>query len=147
ARMTTHLAPDLTLPLRRAESRRRRNPHRHRTGGETMKLGALFTVNAVIAAIFGIALVIAPAPLLEAYAVTVNSGSALVARLLGAALVAFAVVSWVSRTAAQSEARRAITLGFFVGDLIGTFVALQGVLTGATNGLGWSTVVLYALLA
>ena len=112
-----------------------------------MKLGALFTVNAVIAAIFGIALVIAPAPLLEAYAVTVNSGSALVARLLGAALVAFAVVSWVSRTAAQSEARRAITLGFFVGDLIGTFVALQGVLTGATNGLGWSTVVLYALLA
>jgi len=112
-----------------------------------MKLGTLFTVNAVLAALFGIAFIVAPAQLLESYAVTVNAGSALVARLFGSALIAFAVVSWVSRTAPQSEALRAITLSFFVGDLIGTFLALQGVLSGATNGLGWSTVVIYALLA
>ena len=111
-----------------------------------MKLGMLLTVNAVVAAVFAIAFIAAPGQLLEMYAVTLNPGSAVVARLFGASLVGYAVISWASRTAAPSEALKAITIGYFIGDLFGALLSLHGVLTGATNGLGWSTVAIYALL-
>jgi hypothetical protein len=112
-----------------------------------MKLGLLFTLNAVIAAAFGIGFILAPAQVLEAYGVTLTPGTALVSRLFGAALVGYGILTWQVRAAASSDALRAIVLALFVGDLVGFGISLQGVLAGATNALGWSTVVIYALLA
>jgi hypothetical protein len=112
-----------------------------------MKLGTLFTLNGVVAAIFGVGFIVAPAQLLEMYAVTINPGTALVSRLFGAALVGFAVISWQSRAAAPSDARQAVIVGYFIADTIGTILGLHGVLTAATNSLGWLTVVIYALFA
>ena len=112
-----------------------------------MKLGLLFTLNAVIAAAFGIAFIIVPAQLLEAYGVTLTPGTAVVSRLFGAALVGYGVLTWQVRAAASSDALRAVVLALFVGDVFGFGLSLQGMLAGATNALGWSTVVIYGLLA
>jgi len=70
-----------------------------------------------------------------------------VAQLFGAALLAFAVLTWTAREAPDSDARRAILLAMFVGDCIGCVVALIGQFRGVMNALGWSTVVIYLLLA
>ncbi len=112
-----------------------------------MKLGSLFTVNAVIAAAFGIAFIIVPAQLLEAYGVTLTPGTAVVSRLFGAALVGYGVLTWQVRASPWSDALRAVVLALLVGDVLGFGLAAQGVLAGATNALGWSTVVIYGLLA
>jgi fluoride ion exporter CrcB/FEX len=71
----------------------------------------------------------------------------LMANLLGAALIGFGVVSLQARDAADSVARRAIALGFVVGDVIAAVVAILGITSGAANALGWSTVAIYLLLA
>jgi hypothetical protein len=115
--------------------------------GEDMKLGLVFTLNAVIAIAFGVAFVIVPSEVLAAYGVTLTPGTALVARLFGAALVGFGVISWFARSAAPSEAVRAIVLGFCIDSFVGCVVALQGQLAGTVNALGWSTVVLYGFFA
>ena len=115
--------------------------------GIQMKLGNLFVVNAVIAGLFGLAFVFAPAQLLAQYGLVVDAGFGLVAQLFGAALVGYAILTWLVRKAGDSEARRAIVLALFISDGVAFVLALMAQLKGLVNSLGWSTVAIYLLLA
>jgi len=112
-----------------------------------MKLGNLFAVNAVIAGLFGLAFVFAPAQLLARYGLVVDAGFGLVAQLFGAALVGYAILTWLVRKVGDSEARRAIVLALFISDGVAFVLALIAQLKGLVNSLGWSTVAIYLLLA
>ena len=112
-----------------------------------MKLGNLFAVNAVIAGLFGLAFVFAPAQLLAQYGLTVDVGFGLVAQLFGAALIGYAILTWQVRKTADSDARRAIVLALFISDGVAFVLALMAQLKGVVNSLGWSTVAIYLLLA
>jgi hypothetical protein len=112
-----------------------------------MKLGALLVVNTVIAGVFGLAFVFAPAATLSIYGITAGAQFALIAQLFGAALLTFAILTWSARNATDSEARKAIVLALFVGDAIGFVLALMAQLRGVVNQVGWSTVAIYGLLA
>ena len=108
-------------------------------------------INSVLAFGFGIAFVIAAEPTMAMYATEgapgLTPGGLLTANLLGAAFIGFGVVSFQARDAADSVARRAIALGFVVGNVIGAVMTILGINSGAVNVLGWSTVAIYALLA
>ena len=112
-----------------------------------MKLNTLLLVNAVVAAVFGIAFVLLPSQVFSLYGPTETEALKYTGQLFGSALVSFAVLSWSARNAPASEARRAIVLALFIGDAIGFVVALAGQLSAAVNSLGWSTVAIYLLLA
>lgn len=112
-----------------------------------MKLSALMIVNAIVAAVFGLGFVFAPGHVTSFYSPEVGANLRYVAQLFGAALLAFAVLTWVARNAADSEAQRAILLALFVGDCLGFVIALVGQIGGVVNALGWSTIVVYLLLA
>jgi hypothetical protein len=111
-----------------------------------MKLGNLFVINAVIAGLFGLAFVFAPARLLAQYGLAVDPGFGLIAQLFGAALIGYAILTWQARNAGESDARRAIVFALFVADGVAVVIALMGQLRGFVNSLGWSTVVIYLLL-
>ena len=111
-----------------------------------MRLKNLFAVNAVIAGLFGLAFVFAPAALLARYGLTLDAQFAVVAQLFGAALIGYAILTWSVRNAGESEARRAIVLALFVSDAIAFVLALIAQLRGLVNSLGWSTVAIYLLL-
>ena len=112
-----------------------------------MKLGTLFTINSIVVGLFAIGFVLAPGPLLAPYGlVDLSAGAILVARLFGAALCGFCIISVLVRGAPDSVALRAIVTAFFLADGIGFVVALLGQLAGVTNALGWSTVAIYLLL-
>jgi hypothetical protein len=108
-------------------------------------------INSVVALGFGIAFVIAAEPTMAMYAIEgapgLTPGGLLIVNLLGAAFIGFGVVSLQARDAADSVARRAIALGFVVGNVIAAVMTILGITSGATNALGWSTVAIYALLA
>ena len=108
-------------------------------------------INSVLAFGFGIAFVIAAEPTMAMYAIEgapgMTPGGLLTANLLGAAFIGLGVVSFQARDAADSVARRAIALGFVVGNVIGAGMTILGITSGAVNALGWSTVAIYALLA
>lgn len=112
-----------------------------------MRLNALMIVNAVIAAVFGIAFVVVPGRLASLYGLTADAPLRYVGQLLGAALLLVAVVTWLARNAPDSAARQAIVLGLAIGSTVGFVVALLGQLAGVVNALGWSTVAIYFLLA
>lgn len=110
-----------------------------------MKLSALLVANAIVAAVFGAGFVVVPAQVTSLY--SPEATSPLVTQLLGAAFLAIAVLTWNARNAPESEARRAILLGLFVGDCIGFVVSLVAQLGGLMNTLGWSTVAIYLVFA
>ena len=112
-----------------------------------MKLSTLMIINTTVAAVFGLAFIIAPAPALSLYGVTPNPELNFVAQLFGATLVAFAILTWSARNLPPSEARKSIVLALFVGDGIGFIVALIAQLGGVVNLLGWSTVAIYLILS
>ena len=112
-----------------------------------MKLSTMFIIYAAISAIFGLAFVFVPETSLALYGITLSPGGILIARLFGAALLEFALLSWLARNAGDSEARKAIILAVFIGEAIGFVVVLLGQLMGEVNALGWSTVAIYFLLA
>ncbi len=112
-----------------------------------MKLSTLMRINAVVAAVFGIAFVLVPGQVLSLYGPDTTAALKYTGQLFGAALVSFAVLTWSARNAENSEARRAIVLALFVGDAVGFVLALIGQLGNVVNSLGWSTVAIYLLLA
>jgi len=112
-----------------------------------MKLSTLMIVNTIVAAVFGLGFVLAPGQVTSFYSPEVGANLRYVAQLFGAALLGFAVLTWVARNAPDSEARRAILLALFVGDCLGFVLALIGQIGGVVNALGWSTVLIYLLLA
>jgi hypothetical protein len=112
-----------------------------------MKLTTLFIVYAVVSAAFGLAFVFVPETSLALYGITLSPGGVPIARLFGAALLEFALLSWFARKSGDSEARQAIVLAIFVGEALGFVVALFGQLSGVVNALGWSTVAVYLVLA
>ena len=107
----------------------------------------MFIIYAAISAIFGLALVFVPETSLALYGITLSPGVILIARLFGAAILEFALLSWLDMFGGESDARKAIILAVFIGEAIGFVVVLLGQLSGDVNALGWYTVAIYFLLA
>jgi len=112
-----------------------------------MKLSGLMIVNAIIAAVFGIGFVLVPDQVISLYSAETGATLDLMCQLFGASLLGFAALTWLARNAPDSDARRAIVVALFVGDLVGCVVALLARLGGVVNTLGWSTVGIYLVLA
>lgn len=107
----------------------------------------LFTAHAFVTWLFGLALLVIPGTMLAAYGITLDPGGTVIARLLGGAFIGLGTVAWFARGAAPSEALRAIILGISVIATLGCLVSIHGVLSGASNALGWVTVLLYGFFA
>jgi len=111
-----------------------------------MKLEVLFIITATIAIVFGVVFVIIPTQVYSLYGIEADAGLNYMGQLFGAALIAIGLISWHSKNAADSDARKAIILSIFIADGIGFVVALIGQLNNVVNALGWLTVVIYLLL-
>jgi len=112
-----------------------------------MKLSTLMVINAVIAFIFGIFFVLVPWQVVMLYGLQPDPALNYVGQLFGASLLMIAILSWMAKNADESDARKAILMSFFIGDLIGFIISLVAQLNHVVNNLGWSTVALYLLLA
>ena len=112
-----------------------------------MKVNILMMLAAIVAGVFGIGFVLMPGEVLSIYGVTPDVSINYMSQLFGAALILVAVCTWVAKDAPNSEARRAIIMGIFIGDTVGFVVALMGQLGNAVNMLGWSTVAIYLFFA
>lgn len=108
-----------------------------------MKLRTLMIITAIVAGVFGIAFVLMPGQVFSQYGIEPNPPLNYTGQLFGAALISFAVLTWMARKASDSDTRRAIILALFIGEGIGFIVALIGQLKGVLSAMGWSTVAIY----
>ena len=107
------------------------------------------TFASVAAFVFALGFVLMPAQLVSFYNVTLDEAGILIAQLFGATLLGFGVLNWSARGFEAGEAAQAVLTTNLVTDAVGFIFALIGQLGGVpgVNALGWSTVVLYLVLA
>ncbi len=112
-----------------------------------MRLSALFSFNAIVAAIFGLTAVLVPGVLYSTYGLTSDAGAQLVAQFFGAALLGNVVITWSLRNIEPGSTRQTLTLALFVQEAIGLAISLIAQFGGVLNALGWLNVVLTAIFA
>lgn len=107
------------------------------------------TAGAVLAFIFALGFLFIPAQLTSLYNVNLNAGGIFIGQLFGAALLGFAVLNWYGRHFSDEQAKQGLANANIAIDAVGFIFALSAQMNGAAgiNGLGWSTVAIYLLLA
>ena len=107
------------------------------------------TFASVVAFIFALGFILMPAQLVSFYNVTLNEGGILISQLFGATLLGFGVLNWFARSFGEGEAIQAVLTANLAADAVGFIFSLIGQLGGVpgVNALGWSTVVIYFILA
>jgi len=112
-----------------------------------MKLNSLFMFNFIVAILFGLGFTLMPATMADLYGAELTPAGLYIGQLFGLSLIGFAVLSWLARGLTDPAGRQAIVTALFISELIGLVVSIINQLAGVVNALGWSTVVLYGLLA
>jgi ABC-type spermidine/putrescine transport system permease subunit I len=111
-----------------------------------MRLSITMTVTAIGSLLFGLAYLLIPEMIVPLYSNLADPSNMWVARYLGATILGFGVVNWLGRNVKSGLALRAIIAGTFTVSAIGFVVSLLETLNGSSNGLVWSTVIIYFLL-
>ena len=111
-----------------------------------MKLKHFLSAKAIISLLFGVILVAVPVEFMSVFGVVLDPVGSVMARLLGAMLVAVGLICWAERNKEPNQLK-GITFSLFVGDSIGFVILLMAQLTGMFNALGWANVALWLLLA
>lgn len=112
-----------------------------------MKLKTMMTTKSVISLFFGVAFLLVPIQVMAIYNLSLDAGGALITRLLGAAFIMLGIWLAMARDVDEPAARRAVCVSSVVADTIAAVVVALTLLSGVGNWLGWTNVILYALLA
>src|SRR5262245_33314650 len=97
-----------------------------------MKLRYVFILNAVVALIFAVGLLLAPKTMLGIFGlsvgggVTANASVNFVTQLLGATLIGLGLLSWFAGGMTDAGARRSVVTSFFVFEVVGFALTLLG---------------------
>ncbi|MCX6072154.1 MAG: hypothetical protein NTU91_15090 [Chloroflexi bacterium] len=112
-----------------------------------MKFSTVLIVNAVVALIYGIGLVLVPSTVLSIYGVTPGPAVNLASQLFGVEMIHVGLICWLARKVSDGPAQKAIILGSLIGQLIAVIVSMMGTLSGVFSAVGWSAVAIYLVLA
>src|SRR6185369_8371714 len=100
----------------------------------------------VVAAVFGLAFLVAPSQLVALYGVTLTPQSEVIGRIAGSVILGFAIVFWGAREGNAADALKAVMMGGLVGNALNTLILLHATITGLLNGLGWLQVLISGAL-
>ena len=112
-----------------------------------MSTKLFLTVGVILALGFGLPFLIAPSLVMNVYGISSTSDLMVAYRYFGVALLTVGLVIWPVRSSRDVSIIRPILVGHAVGDLAGVLVSAWAAVSGATNGLAWLNVLIYAGLA
>jgi hypothetical protein len=108
-----------------------------------MKLATLFAIHAIVALVFCVGLLVAPAFWITLYGAQPDPQAVVLIRLVGAVFGGFAVMSWLSRNAGPSPTRDAMVLGIVVTNVLAAGVSIVTALSDVYNQLAWGPVTVF----
>lgn len=111
----------------------------------------LFTFNAIICFLFAIPLLIIPAQFLSQYMISGDQlggvGSA-ISKAYGGMILGLGIALWLGRHSSISSLTRKILLWFIlIAGLIAVYAYLTAVLSGATNKMIYTSIILEGILS
>ena len=107
----------------------------------------VLTIQSVLFFLAGLATLFIPQQFISAYGLTLEQGGVGLARLYGVTAIMLGVITWMARPSGPSEARQALVLGLFVGNILAALVGIYNGLLGGFGTMIWVSVVIWLLLA
>ena len=108
-------------------------------------LKTTFLIHFIVALLFGLGFLLIPVAVGSIYGLNVQEPD--IYRLLGGAMLGFAVSSWLSYQATSWESVRIVVVMEFVWTILGTLVMLYALLFAGFPALGWLNGVILAAFA
>jgi hypothetical protein len=112
-----------------------------------MKLNSFLMVATLVAAVFGLAFLLAPSQLVAMYGVTLTPATEVIGRIAGSVILGFAIVFWGARNGSGSETLKAVMTAGLFANALDALILLHATVTGLVNGLGWLQVLINGGLA
>jgi hypothetical protein len=112
-----------------------------------MKLNSFLMLATIVAAVFGLAFLLAPSQLVAMYGVTLTPATEVIGRIAGSVILGFAIVFWAARNGDAAETFKAVMIAGFVANGLDCLILLHATVTGLINGLGWLQVLINGALA
>ena len=112
-----------------------------------MKLNLLFAINTVLAGLFGLGLIFAPAFVAGFYEVDLTSAGLVMGQMLGSCLFGIGILSWLARGLSDFAFRRSFAMVLFLGYMINFVISLIAQTNHVLNALAWINVGGYGVLA
>jgi hypothetical protein len=113
-----------------------------------MKLSTFAMIITILAAAFGLAFILIPAQMATFYGVSQVPAGLWTTRYFGASLLFIAMIYWsYSHVSPAAKSWPKLLMFSIIYDVIQLILTVMALLSGVGNSNGWSSVVLYALLA
>ena len=113
-----------------------------------MKSSVFAIILTILSAFYGLCLLLIPVKFVSTYDVTLTGSGIYFARLVGAALGAFAILFWSNRNIPFSDRSwQSLLLATLFSQAIDAVVTARELMNGIGNSLGWTTVAVNALVS
>jgi hypothetical protein len=104
-------------------------------------------VATIVAAVFGLAFLVAPSALVALYGVKLTPQTEVIGRIAGSVILGFAIVFWGAREGNAADALKAVMMAGLIANALDALILLHATATGLLNGLGWLQVLINGGLA
>jgi len=111
-----------------------------------MRLRNFLIINAVIAVIVGILLVVIPRTVSGWFGLPANAGINIDNTFYGSELILMGLVCWFARSLTEAKYQRGLISAFTIANLISLILAVIAQVNHTFNTLGWIAVAAYAIL-
>ena len=112
-----------------------------------MKLDSFLMLATLVAAVFGLAFLLAPSQLVAMYGVTLTPATEVIGRIAGSVILGFAIVFWGARNGNGTEAFKAVMTAGLIANALDALILLHATVSGLVNGFGWLQVLINGGLA
>jgi hypothetical protein len=113
-----------------------------------MKLKTFSIIWSILYIGFGLGLLVIPVQFMSTYGVTLDTNGTLMTRILGAALMAFALTFYSNRNIASTDKGwHNLLLTSLIYNIVDIPIVLKATLDGVMNSMGWVPVGLHIFLA
>jgi hypothetical protein len=112
-----------------------------------MKLNNFLMAATIVAAVFGLAFLVAPSQLVALYGVTLTPATEVIGRIAGSVILGFAIVFWGARDGNGAETFKAVMMAGLIANGLDALILLHATATGLLNRLGWLQVLINGALA
>ena len=112
-----------------------------------MKLSTYAIIVALLALLYGVALLFFPVRFIQNYGITLDASSTVIARVYGVAMGSFAIMYWINRNIPEADKSWSGLLwsGLFF-NVANFIVILMAKMDGIGNSMSWSSIVLNVIL-
>jgi len=111
-----------------------------------MNYRIIFLINAFIAVLLGLGLLVVPGRLLGQFGVDEYAATRLISQFFGTAMLGLGLLLWFAKDVTETNLQNGMGIALLVGAAAGLIITVMGATSGVLRANWWIAMVVYAIL-